>query len=498
MNRVDDSVIPWDVPVEEGNYGDATWDQTKARYTAVSKQGYADMTAGPKLRLYPSDALDAALGLLRDNPTKTSTYVKDPANVLTKWKSEAELVQAITKRITGGGEPNYGLFGFNNSDYEIYSEGEEGFDQGPWGYRITEACDKAQNTELKKNPPKVTLTRIKGKTGEGWRIDVSKPRKHYVDVGMAAAEKMAAELAKQGIFPNGVRGLTSDPVQLLAPKWSKAKQRQESFQQSFRRLSGMVPMPGLSEADMGKAIPGAEMGSKLTKGGAVMNPESRAALEKLLWKWMPGGNKGKVGGVKKFMATGDFAKKMKLDNYTLFTVADLSDEQAAAMMQYLKPKAESRIAEAAAKRDFKAIMADIEQTTSDISKKKLTVKAGKAKLDALWREMAVLQGALPESRLAESDDAEIAKTIAMQMAGGVGKIKALLGATVMAAPSGLQIKWPNKKRSLGNICVVTLRPDDTYDMEFFNGAKSVKKFEGLYAEDLKRTFESHTGWFLSL
>jgi len=271
-----------------------------------------------------------------------------------------------------------------------------------------------------------------------------------------------------------------------------------NYLNDFKRMALGRRMPGLSEADMGKAIPGAEMGSKLTKGGAVMNPESRAALEKLLWKWMPGGNKGKVGGVKKFMATGDFAKKMKLDNYTLFTVADLSDEQATAMMQYLKPKAESRIAEAAAKRDFKDIMADIEQTTSDISKKKLTVKAGKAKLDALWREMAVLQGALPESRLAESDDAEIAKTIAMQMAGGVGKIKAMLGATVMAAPSGLQIKWPNKKRSLGNICVVTLRPDDTYDMEFFNGAKSVKKFEGLYAEDLKPTFEKHTGWYLSL
>lgn len=327
-------------------------------------------------------------------------------------------------------------------------------------------------------------------------------------------------------------------VRNLKPKDMKEERDSVSgYLGDFKRMALGRRMPGLSEADMGKAIPGAEMGSKLTKGGAVMNPESRAALEKLLWKWMPGGNKGKVGGVKKFMATGDFAKKMKLDNYTLFTVADLSDEQAAAMMQYLKPKAESRIAEAAAKRDFKAVMADIEQTTSDISKKKLTVKAGKAKLDALWREMAVLQGALPESRLvegtcakcggrlgaqnpgkvcdsckliqaqdkkkkntrlAESDDAEIAKTIAMQMAGGVGKIKALLGATVMAAPSGLQIKWPNKKRSLGNICVVTLRPDDTYDMEFFNGAKSVKKFEGLYAEDLKRTFESHTGWFLSL
>lgn len=301
-------------------------------------------------------------------------------------------------------------------------------------------------------------------------------------------------------------------------------------------------------------------------------------------------------------------------------------------------------ADEAAKRDFAAIMADIEKTTGDISKKKVTVKAGKAALDALWREMAVLQGALPESiaeaiveekrapkgdwalvqkggtfgekdrvlsahktkeaaqdamrkkggepdsqftkgmivvdvspsgsyeiipmmqggftvrmksgankkapateaadmgkaipgkdllgggkpmkgkemnpenraalekllwawadgeeasekkesRLAEADDAEIAKTIAMQMG---GKLKAMLGATLMAVPSGLKIKWPQKKRSLGNVCVVTLRPDDTYDMEFFNGDKSVKKFEGLYADALKPAFEKHTGWFLSL
>jgi hypothetical protein len=114
--------------------------------------------------------------------------------------------------------------------------------------------------------------------------------------------------------------------------------------------------------------------------------------------------------------------------------------------------------------------------------------------------MAAVQGALPESRLSESrleeaEDADIAMTIVQQMG---GRMKAMLGATLTAVPKGLKIKWPQKQRSLGNVCVVTLRPDDTYDMEFFNGAKSVKKFEGLYAEDLKPTFEKHTGWYLTL
>ena len=103
-----------------------------------------------------------------------------------------------------------------------------------------------------------------------------------------------------------------------------------------------------------------------------------------------------------------------------------------------------------------------------------------------------------ESRINEGslgDNATIAKTIIQQMG---GKMKSMLGATLTAVENGLQIKWPNKKRSLGNVCVVTLRPDDTYDMEFFNGAKSVKKFEELHAEDLIPTFETHTGWYLHL
>jgi hypothetical protein len=99
--------------------------------------------------------------------------------------------------------------------------------------------------------------------------------------------------------------------------------------------------------------------------------------------------------------------------------------------------------------------------------------------------------------LTEGSDEEIAKTIGQQM-GGIGKIKAMLGATVTAAPKGLKIKWPNKQRSKGNIAVITLRGDDTYDMEFFNNDKSVKKYEGLYADALKPTFEKQTGWYLSL
>lgn len=93
---------------------------------------------------------------------------------------------------------------------------------------------------------------------------------------------------------------------------------------------------------------------------------------------------------------------------------------------------------------------------------------------------------------------EVGEVIAEQM-GGPGRLRLMLGAKqVVLIPNGLKIAWPNKDRTKGNIVIITLRPDDTYDMEFFNKLKSVKKFEGVYADALVRTFESHTGWALSL
>ena len=101
-------------------------------------------------------------------------------------------------------------------------------------------------------------------------------------------------------------------------------------------------------------------------------------------------------------------------------------------------------------------------------------------------------------RLCLSEGDEVGKTIAQQM-GGPGRLRAMLGAKqIVLLPNGLKIKWPNKERSKGNVCVITLRSDDTYDMEFLNGEKSVKKYEGVYNDALISTFETHTGWFLSL
>lgn len=96
----------------------------------------------------------------------------------------------------------------------------------------------------------------------------------------------------------------------------------------------------------------------------------------------------------------------------------------------------------------------------------------------------------------ESD--QVGRTILQQM-GGTGRLAAMLGAkNIMVSSDSASFKWPNKERAKGNAVIVTLDDDDTYTMEFFNGMKSVKTFEGLHNNQLVSTFESHTGWSLNL
>lgn len=109
------------------------------------------------------------------------------------------------------------------------------------------------------------------------------------------------------------------------------------------------------------------------------------------------------------------------------------------------------------------------------------------------------QDALSTLRYADS---QIAQTILAQM-GGTRRLVAMIGARdFVAGPNWVSFKWPNKQRSKGNMVKVTLRGDDTYDMEFLNvagmAAKSVKKHSGVYAEDLVDLFERQTGWYLRL
>ena len=103
---------------------------------------------------------------------------------------------------------------------------------------------------------------------------------------------------------------------------------------------------------------------------------------------------------------------------------------------------------------------------------------------------------------AESLGESIANTILKQM-GGAGRLRAMIGAKhFVDGGDTLSFKFPNRKRSRGNGVRVTLRPDDTYDMEFLSIAgskiKTVKKYSGIYADQLISTFENQTGLYLHL
>jgi len=97
--------------------------------------------------------------------------------------------------------------------------------------------------------------------------------------------------------------------------------------------------------------------------------------------------------------------------------------------------------------------------------------------------------------------ASVADTILQQL-GGRRALVMLGGSIINTTANSLTFKWPNKQRSKGNACKIELRPDDTYDMTFFNmsgsGAKKVKEFEMVYADQLAELFEKQTGWYLRM
>jgi hypothetical protein len=103
---------------------------------------------------------------------------------------------------------------------------------------------------------------------------------------------------------------------------------------------------------------------------------------------------------------------------------------------------------------------------------------------------------------ADRDDVEVAETIIAQL-GGKGKMYAMIGVKdYFAITNGVSIRWTARAKHGENHVQITLRPDDTYDVEFYKidryESRSLKRYEGVYADDLKRIFEEQTGLRLSL
>lgn len=240
--------VPWDNPMVEGAsdswarpkmHDPQHYDYRRARYDLTAMQGYADLSKSAKLKLGKDDAISMAMALLVKNPTAKTTYIKDPSGLL----DPAAIQKAAENWLTGedSGSPSYGAFGFDNNDHEIYADGVEVFRDGEWGYEVTQAIDTAQNDELERNPPKVKVSRIKGKTSEGWRIDIDKPQKHYLDVGLKAGERRAGELSRKGIRPPPIGPYGSGAAKYpdsLNQKWAldPKKPKLERYTEQIRAL----------------------------------------------------------------------------------------------------------------------------------------------------------------------------------------------------------------------------------------------------------------------
>lgn len=123
------------------------------------------------------------------------------------------------------------------------------------------------------------------------------------------------------------------------------------------------------------------------------------------------------------------------------------------------------------------------------------------KSEEIIRKQRALAGIEDYQEPLQEDD-NIGRTILQQM-GGAGRIKAMTGGgPFILLPKGVSFKFPNKKRTRGNYVEITLRGDDTYNMEFFNvsvkGKKSVKKYTMIYNDQLISIFEDQTGLYLRL
>ena len=96
---------------------------------------------------------------------------------------------------------------------------------------------------------------------------------------------------------------------------------------------------------------------------------------------------------------------------------------------------------------------------------------------------------------------EIQNTMIQQL-GGMGKLKAMVGASQFSALTKYELAFKFKGSGMTNCVKITLNALDLYDIEFFrirgSNIKPVASFLGVYAESLRGLFEETTGLYLSL
>ena len=97
----------------------------------------------------------------------------------------------------------------------------------------------------------------------------------------------------------------------------------------------------------------------------------------------------------------------------------------------------------------------------------------------------------------------VASTIVQQLGHSTGRMSAMIGAhTFTAGAYTLTFKFKARAKNGANCCKITLDASDTYHVEFLSlrgvSVRTKGDFTDVYAENLKRLFETETGLYLSL
>lgn len=93
---------------------------------------------------------------------------------------------------------------------------------------------------------------------------------------------------------------------------------------------------------------------------------------------------------------------------------------------------------------------------------------------------------------------EIATTIYRQFGGH--RAMAMIGGKVTSMDeTTLRIKWAAPAVNGARMLTIRLDPSDTYTLTFYRlGGKTLTVLDDIYADDMRRVFEMHTGLRLSL
>jgi hypothetical protein len=90
-------------------------------------------------------------------------------------------------------------------------------------------------------------------------------------------------------------------------------------------------------------------------------------------------------------------------------------------------------------------------------------------------------------------------TTAFNQFGGNRAMSMIGGRPLATDEFTLRIKWAAKAANGARLLTIRLDPCDTYTLTFLTlGGKVITTLADIYAEDLRRVFEMHTGLYLSL